>query len=57
MTEEQGLANVLATFPITWSREFATHTTEDGGTIYVDTRTGETYDTMPELHSRDGSNL
>lgn len=39
---------------ISWSREFWRHTTEDGRTEYVDKRTGETYDTLPKMHTKDG---
>lgn len=39
---------------VKWERTFHRTTGHDGETIYVDTQTGQMYDTIPNLHQSDG---
>lgn len=39
---------------MTWERTFHRHTTDTGEALYVDTATGETYPSIPDLNPSDG---
>lgn len=41
----------------TWSRTFHHHTLDNGTTLYVDPATGQTYDTLPTMHDKDGGDV
>lgn len=46
---EQAVQTVTEGLPVVWARRFDKHTQPDGSHIYVDTQTGQVYDTLPTL--------
>jgi hypothetical protein len=53
-TTAEAEATLAAVLPTAWVRKFDQFTDNDGATKYVDRETGVTYDTLPDLHSKDG---
>lgn len=53
-TPEQAEATIRETLNPTWARRFNQHQADDGSTFWVDIDTGQTYDTFPALHDKDG---
>lgn len=55
-TAEQAAEVVRGVFgdSIQWETTFRTMTGHEGETIYVDERTGQVYDSIPNLHPTDG---
>lgn len=56
--EPVGMAEAIETvtefLDVAWVRQFDQHRNADGSTFYVDVTTGKRYDTLPDMHQKDG---